>query len=116
MPTWAQVLIATLGLIGTATPGVLAFRAATRANRATEKLKERRADAEAFASAKGIYQDGIDELKRRLGEVRDELEREQRETQRLRGETRRLRGRVSKLEQALAGAGVPIPGDNEEGR
>lgn len=114
MPSWLAGLLGSLILgLPAIVAAVLTYRAAARAQRRTAETEDRRVDAEAFASAKGFYMDGIDELKRQLGEVRDELADERKETQRLRGETRRLRERVAKLERALRAADLPIPNGTE---
>jgi hypothetical protein len=109
MPTWAQILIAVIGAGGLATPGVLAYRAAARANRtaAAEKakadqLEDRKVDAAAFTTAQGIYERGIQEVNRQLVSCREELAVE-------RQDARRLRARVARLEQALRAAGVTVP-------
>jgi hypothetical protein len=109
MPTWAQILIAGIAALGVATPGVLAFRAASRANRvaAEEKrlaaqLEDRKVDSAAFATAQGIYERGIAEVSRQLQRCQEDLAIE-------RHETRRLRARVTRLEQTLRAAGLAVP-------
>ena len=109
MPTWAQIFVAAIAAAGVATPGVLAFRAASRANRTAAEEKQRAAQLEgrkvdqaAFETAQGIYERGLQEANRQLDRVREELAIE-------RHETRRLRARITKLEQALRVAGLEVP-------
>lgn len=117
MPTWAQILIATIAAAGVATPGVLAFRAASRANRVaaeekrhTLEVEGRKVDREAFGVAQKLYQDAIDEIHRQLVRTREELAVE-------RHETRKLRARVATLERAISAAGLAIPnGTGNDGR
>lgn len=113
MPTWAQILVAAIVAGGAAIPGILAFRAASRANKtaAAEKvlaaqLEDRKVDAAAFETAQQIYERGIAEVNRQLVQCREELALE-------RAETRRLRTRVFRLEQALRQAGVTVPNGAE---
>lgn len=109
LPIWAQLLIAAIAAAGVALPGVLAFRAASRANRAAEKEKQRnieiegrKVDREAFTVARKIYQDAIDEVNRQLTRTREDLAIE-------RHETKKLRARVAKLEKIITAAGLTVP-------
>ena len=119
MPTWAQLLAAAFGLVGAGTPGVLAYRAASRANRqAAEEsrrntlLEDRKVDAAAFRAAQDIYERGLKEANKQLGQCRAELESVRAELDAERKMVGRLHRRIAALERAMTAAGVPVPSIN----
>lgn len=103
MPSWLVGAVGAL-IVGlpTTVAAVLTYRAATRAQERSAEVEDRKVDQAAFQTAQGIYERGIAEVNRQLGQCREELAVE-------RQETRRLRGRVARLEQALRSNNIAVP-------
>jgi septal ring factor EnvC (AmiA/AmiB activator) len=119
------IIIAAIGLIGSALAGLLSYRASATANRATadaNRINEKKVDAEAYARSQGFYEKllveadrhldrlrkQVEELSEQLNRVTDQLNREQRMSDNLRNQVREMQQKMSALESTLTAMRVDL--------
>lgn len=91
MPDWA---VPVLAAAVAALPGLLAYRQASRANRAA-------IDAAAYERARGLYEAGIGQLEQQVERFRRQLDEE-------RERVKALEDRVTKLRRLLIQHGIEV--------
>ena len=99
---WVPVVVALIAAI----PGILAYRQALAAARATANNVRMDIEAKAYERARLLYEQGLQELERQIANLREQLAMEQDASNRLRNQINELEETVARLRRQMALSGI----------